>query len=449
MALSMRERLTLQKSVKQSLAALRGGEVGMRERLALQKQVKADMAKLGGQAEAQGAEIPKRAKGEFDRLILPLTGVANGLESARATDRQFNGDGRYAGEYMASEKARDLLASAEQAISERLARIDDAENLKVAEAYINSQRPDLTLTQAEQEWRDGMVSDAPETPPHERIKAAVQGGDASEAMRIAQTLTDKLDLSEALVKAGFSIAGGSVGEILAYVWPQMQEKADMAKLGGQAEAPAPEASGQVDISDIQARLTAEAPMNVAADWVVMNAPRPLAGHETLEGGDFLSGRFYAAIDPKGDNAKGMIEQNRKLDARVVLVATREMQAEMALVGSKYAAAYRELAEDRGEALHEMPDIQNKIDKLNDKTAGELQALMRQVRQAVGEPSQPEVSEGVATLTDQAARGDFNGLALPEFIEQLKSAYSADEDLEGAKEAAIGYLETNQEELEAA
>ena len=54
-----------------------------------------------------------------------------------------------------------------------------------------------------------------------------------------------------------------------------------------------------------------------------------------------------------------------------------------------------------------------------------------------------------TLTSQAARGDFNGLGLPEFIDKLKEAYSADEDLEGAKEAAVGYLEANQYELEAA
>lgn len=55
----------------------------------------------------------------------------------------------------------------------------------------------------------------------------------------------------------------------------------------------------------------------------------------------------------------------------------------------------------------------------------------------------------ATLTAQAARGDFNGLGLPEFIEKLKEAYGADEDLEGAKKAAIGYLGANRTELEEA
>ena len=55
MSLSMRERLTLQKTVKQNLAALRGGNANMREKLALQKQVKTDMAKLGGEA-ADGAD---------------------------------------------------------------------------------------------------------------------------------------------------------------------------------------------------------------------------------------------------------------------------------------------------------------------------------------------------------------------------------------------------------
>ena len=135
-----------------------------------------------------------------------------------------------------------------------------------------------------------------ETPAHERIKAAIQGGDANEAMRIARAITDKLALSEALVKAGFSIAGGTVEAILAYAWPQMQEKAG----GGDSGQP----------------------------------------------------------DPK-------------------------------------------------------------------------------------DQATPE------SLTAQAARGDFNGLGLPEFINKLKEAYSADEDLEGTKTAAVGYLEANLDELEAA
>ena len=55
MSLSMREKLGLQKSVKDNLAALRGSQVGMREKLALQRDVKADLAKLGGEA---GVEAP-------------------------------------------------------------------------------------------------------------------------------------------------------------------------------------------------------------------------------------------------------------------------------------------------------------------------------------------------------------------------------------------------------
>lgn len=407
MTLSMRERLNLQKSVKQSLATLRGGEAGMRERLALQKQVKADMAKLGGQIEAPSAPQDSAQYGEYLAWI----------QDAERTRTELEGDGFW----------REINADE---------RLNDGEAARL-------------LDEVQQRIK-ALSEPAPEAPAHERIKAAIQGGDASEAMRIAQTLTQKAELEETLLRAGLKTVKGSVSELLAYAWPQMQGKDN----GTTAETD--NATGQPDVSGFSARLTTEQSMDAPADWIIMNAPRPLLGHQTLEGGAFLSGRFYAAIDPKGDNAKNMVEQNRKLDARVVLVVAKEMQAEMALVGSKYAGQYRELAEKNGEPLHELEDIQNKIDDLRDKTVGELQALMGQVGGGEASEPEPESSEPESdptpippTLTAQAVRGDFNSLALPEFIEQLKSAYSADEDLDGAKEAAIGYLEANQQELEAA
>lgn len=46
-------------------------------------------------------------------------------------------------------------------------------------------------------------------------------------------------------------------------------------------------------------------------------------------------------------------------------------------------------------------------------------------------------------------GDFNRLPVPEFVTRLEGAYSEEEDLEKAKQAAIQYLEANRETLEAA
>ncbi|MGP9633778.1 hypothetical protein ACT3R7_11995 [Halomonas sp. AOP43-A1-21] len=322
MALSMRERLTLQKSVKQSLATLRGGEVGMRERMALQKQVKADMTKLGGQTEAPTAPQDSAQYSEYLAWI----------QDAERTRAELEGDGFWR-EINADERLND--GEAGRLLTEVQKRLEG-----LSEPAMQSVTSDNTSVGDTVEWRnemgtisgnfrgitddgrhavivaDGMQMSAPvgevfkaseevaqeEPPAHERITAAIQGGDANEAMRIARTLTEKLALSEALVKAGFSIVGGSVAAILADVWPAMQKKARETTAGGEA----PETS-----------------------------------------------------EPQS-------------------TATR-----------------------------------------------------------------------LPTLTAQAARGDFNDLALPEFIEKLKAAYSADEDLDGAKEAALGYLEANQQELEAA
>ncbi|MBE0508856.1 MAG: hypothetical protein IBX50_19400 [Marinospirillum sp.] len=46
-------------------------------------------------------------------------------------------------------------------------------------------------------------------------------------------------------------------------------------------------------------------------------------------------------------------------------------------------------------------------------------------------------------------GELNSLAIPDFIKRLESAYSDEEDLGKAKQAAIQYLEFNREKLEAA
>jgi len=226
MSLDFREKRRLQKVVAEKQAALRGGDLGFKAKREAQKAMRDALTKLGagGKApapagpspidpaklspgdpvewrnemgtirgnyrgvtddgrhavivhdggkqtsapvgevfpvEERAPEIPPRARKAFDRLVLPLTGVAEGLESARATDRKFNGDGRYAGEFMAKEETRGRLADAEKAISERLGRIEDQSMLEAARAYIDAQRPDLTLTQAEQEWRDSIANDEP------------------------------------------------------------------------------------------------------------------------------------------------------------------------------------------------------------------------------------------------------------------------------------------------
>lgn len=138
-------------------------------------------------------------------------------------------------------------------------------------------------------------------------------------------------------------------------------------------APTPEeeaARVRVIIEDIKGVIAApESLPDFPAGWIVMNAARPLAGHRTKEG-NFLDGRYYAAIDPAGFNAEGMIEQNRDLAAAVVLLVPLDQQIEMALVGNDYRLDY--LTQFSGKDLHQQ--MRAKIGDLQHSPYNELLSL---------------------------------------------------------------------------
>lgn len=48
-------------------------------------------------------------------------------------------------------------------------------------------------------------------------------------------------------------------------------------------------------------------------WIVFNAPRPIKGDLYWEG-EFVTGRFYVAVNPAGYMAKWCVQQNANLDA---------------------------------------------------------------------------------------------------------------------------------------
>lgn len=136
-------------------------------------------------------------------------------------------------------------------------------------------------------------------------------------------------------------------------------------------------SSSLHINSIQAMVTDKHPMpDVPADWVVMNATRPLLGDRRLDGdGPYLSGRFYAAIDPsQGEFAAQYIERNRCDDASIVFVADKETQIAMALQlvaqrDSDYIDAYLEMEpKERENALSVF------LHKLNRMPYGSLQDL---------------------------------------------------------------------------
>ena len=73
---------------------------------------------------------------------------------------------------------------------------------------------------------------------------------------------------------------------------------------------------------------------VPANWIVMNAPRPLYGHRTnLQPGP--EGLFTVAIDPAESDAAWMVKENRGLDACTVVYLTPDLLLQIGL--AHYAA----------------------------------------------------------------------------------------------------------------
>ncbi len=61
---------------------------------------------------------------------------------------------------------------------------------------------------------------------------------------------------------------------------------------------------------------------IAPSWIIFNAARPIPGHVTWQG-EFLSGVFYAAIDPAGDRAEYYTQRCVALDAKQLLFVSEE------------------------------------------------------------------------------------------------------------------------------
>lgn len=149
-------------------------------------------------------------------------------------------------------------------------------------------------------------------------------------------------------------------------------------LGGNAATPEPQATGTLQsiAAGMPGVVSAERPMDVPDGWVVMNAPRPLVGTQTMADGPMVAGRFWAAIDPNDTAAASYAEENRKNGAVVVVQASKSEQVEMALVGNEYADTYRK--DYQGEELYK---VLNPTSTLQGRTAGDLQGLLGQAKAA--------------------------------------------------------------------
>jgi hypothetical protein len=62
--------------------------------------------------------------------------------------------------------------------------------------------------------------------------------------------------------------------------------------------------------------------NVPDGWEIHNAARPLSGNMTWKG-EFISGRYYAAVNPDSKDYDWHAETNVSLDARLIVPVTED------------------------------------------------------------------------------------------------------------------------------
>lgn len=116
--------------------------------------LKSEVAAAASTAARNDAHLPASVKSRLNAQMQPIKDAADGLQSARLTDRNFNGDGRYAAEFWSGFKGR--VDSAREKIDQAIDSIPDAANRAAARAYVEENSPDLTLTPVEQRYLDGM-----------------------------------------------------------------------------------------------------------------------------------------------------------------------------------------------------------------------------------------------------------------------------------------------------
>ena len=195
-------------------------------------------------------------------------------------------------------------------------------------------------------------------------------------------------------------------------------------------APAPEPQEyaiQRQIRDMQAVVASEKPAGITLGFV-MNAPRPLLGHETAEG-DFLTGRFYAGIDITDSMAKPYIDENVKLDARAVFFADESIIDTMAFhtIPARYQANYLAMPEeDRGPILREQRR------KLIGLTYGELEDLSNKTMPE-GAPATWRSKYLVQSFDDKWRVTGHN-------FNPISPSYATKEEAEAAAEAFFGGAE---------
>lgn len=127
------------------------------------------------------------------------------------------------------------------------------------------------------------------------------------------------------------------------------------------------------LANEKAVVTDALPAGFRADWITMNATRPLYGDLVVEDSPYLSGRWYACIDPEVEFAAELVMQNLRNDCKVVVLASAELRQNMAIktLSPRYMTSYEGMSENVQSAI-----VTPLVKKLNrGKTYVELKHLM--------------------------------------------------------------------------
>lgn len=155
---------------------------------------------------------------------------------------------------------------------------------------------------------------------------------------------------------------------------------EIAMLLGGGQAPT---SNEAMVADYKVRLTTEDPRKDATetvpdDWFIVNAARPIMGN-VMWNGDFLAGRFYAAIDPKSEFATSNLDTDHKLDARLVKALDKKTVVNLYLNTLPEKIRPRIIERLKDDSLDDMY-VEVNWSKINDLPYGEFKALLAKAQE---------------------------------------------------------------------